>query len=190
MGQKKTRRLFLGCPLSDGVRNSLMRDTARLATLVPERSVTWVPEANLHLTLKFLGEVDEERVAHLSRGLSEKCSAWGVMESALLEDVVLFPGARRPRVVAAGVEGGDRLLHLAARLELWAEKEGFPREKRAFRPHVTLGRVRKGCGPFPELPAGRIAPISFALARVNLYESRLTPRGAQYIACHSVDLAT
>lgn len=190
MGQKITRRLFLGMPLSDEVRGSLTHDMARLAKLVPERSVKWVPEANLHLTLKFLGEVAEDRVGRLSRGLSEKCSSWGVMESVLHEDVELFPGARRPRVVAAGVEGGDSLLHLAARLELWAEKEGFPREKRAFKPHVTLGRVRKGCGPFPELPAGRIAPIAFPLARVNLYESRLTPKGAYYIVCHSVDLAT
>ncbi|BCS98304.1 RNA 2',3'-cyclic phosphodiesterase [Desulfoluna limicola] len=189
MGRKTTRRLFLGMPLSDEVRDSLMRDMARLAKLVPERSVGWVPEANLHLTLKFLGEVDEERVGRLSIGLSEKCSAWGVMASALHEGVVLFPGARRPRVVAAGVEGGDRLLHLAARLELWAEKEGFPREKRAFRPHITIGRVRKGGGPFPELSGGRITPLAFALDRVTLYESRLTPKGAQYIACGSVGLA-
>lgn len=159
MGQKKTRRLFLGCPLSDGVRNSLMRDTARLATLVPERSVTWVPEANLHLTLKFLGEVDEERVAHLSRGLSEKCSAWGVMESALLEDVVLFPGARRPRVVAAGVEGGGRLLHLAARLELWAEKRASPGRKERLSPMSPWAVSGKGAGPSRTFPQGASPPL-------------------------------
>lgn len=189
MGRKATRRLFLGIPLSEEVRDSLMRDMARLATLVPERAVTWVPNLNLHVTLKFLGEVDEDRVGLLSRGISDTCSAWGVVASALHGDVVFFPGARHPRIVAAGVDGGDRLVRLAARLELWAEKEGFPRENRAFRPHVTLGRVRKGPGPFPEFPGSCITPLDFALDRVTLYESRLTPKGAHYIPCHSVALA-
>lgn len=188
MGLKTVTRLFVGVPLAEAVRQGLAGDITALAGAGHGGAIRWVPEANLHLTLKFLGEVDEGRVARLSRGLSGKLAAWPVMPAALLAGVVLFPGARRPRVVAAGVDGGDPLCHLAGRIELWAEKEGFPREKRKFSPHVTLGRVRTPRGPVPGLAQGRITPRAWAIDRVCLYESRLTPTGARYIVRHTVPL--
>lgn len=188
MEPKREVRLFVGIPLPDVVRQTLGREMAALARTVPRGAVRWVPEANLHLTLKFLGGVGEERVAHLSRGLASALSCWRVMPASLEAGVMLLPGARRPRVVAAGVAAGESLLRLAGRLEAWAENEGFPVETREFRPHITLGRVRQGFGPLPGLPGAVIAPCAFFLDRVHLYESRLTPHGARYIDRHAVFL--
>jgi len=183
-----TRRLFVGIPLTDAVRESLAGSQKALAEAVPRGSVRWVPEANLHLTLKFLGEVDEGRVARLARGLSGLLAAWPVMPARLHDGVVLFPEARHPRVVAARVMGGDALLHLADRMERWAEKEGVTREKRRFIPHVTLGRVRNAGIPFSRFAQGRILSTAWDIDRVCLYESRLTPKGARYLVRHTVAL--
>jgi len=181
-------RLFVGLPLAHAVRRSLSADQARLAGTVPRHSVRWVPEANLHLTLKFLGAVDRGRVVLLARGLSDALAGWPVVPVCLGDRVALFPGASRPRVVAAAVEAGDRLKHLAACMERWAHKEGVPREKRKFTPHVTLGRVRNPGMPLPGLSRGRIKPLAWEVDRVCLYESQLTPKGAVYLVRHTVPL--
>lgn len=190
MSRKIMRRLFVGIPLADTVRASLMRNMTLLAETIPGSTVRWVPEANLHLTLKFLGDVDGARLRPLGQGLSVHLSQWRAMQATLHAGVMLLPRVKRPRVVAAGVEGGESLLHLVEHLELWAEKEGFPREKRGFKPHITLGRVKNGSDPLPDLTGDRITPLALSLDGVCLYESRLTPKGAHYTVRHAVALLT
>jgi 2'-5' RNA ligase len=96
-----------------------------------------------------------------------------------------FPHLRRPRVIWVGIEpDDDRLTSLQARIESGLQEIGFPRDKRRFRPHLTIGRVRSGRGKqaLVEVLEAKAA-IDLGLLRIDqltLYESELTPQGAIY----------
>ncbi len=145
---------------------------------------------NLHVTLKFLGDVALQRTAEVSRTLVEAAAGEPAF-SAELRGLGAFPSAGRPSVVWAGLMGADALVRLAERLEASLELQGFARESRAFHPHLTLARV-KG-----RPPAGlrtlleRHAATSFGtvgIASVELYQSELRREGAKYTLLASVRL--
>jgi 2'-5' RNA ligase len=146
--------------------------------------VSWVAVENFHVTLKFLGEIDEARVAPVI----EAFTAAVARHAPFTIDVGglgAFPSATRARVLWAGIGAGAGALGaLAATVETALAAIGFPREERAFSPHITLGRVRDP----RRLPALAEALAAGAAARfgqvkvdeVALMRSDLSPRGARY----------
>lgn len=135
--------------------------------------IKWVFSEQLHFTLKFLGEQDSEIISKISPFLSEAAKEFSPFTLALAGGGV-FPSRRSPRVLWLGVkEGGAKLAGLAARVEEAGEKAALPREKRAFRPHLTIGRV-KNSSPFfdGELLTkgieGRMTVKSFSLVASSL----------------------
>jgi 2'-5' RNA ligase len=149
-----------------------------------------VSPENLHVTLKFLGEVALERTAEVSRTLAE--SAAGVPAfGAELRGVGAFPHAGRPTVIWTGLVGADSFVRLAERLEVSLELQGFARESRAFHPHVTLARVKgRPSGGLRALLERHVA-TSFGpvdIASVELYQSELHREGARYTVLASVRL--
>jgi 2'-5' RNA ligase len=164
--------------------------TALRAPLAKELRVAWVPPANLHLTLKFLGDIQQESAAAIGAALER-----GLGERAPFEvragGVGAFPDEARPRVLWVGLtDEGGALARLAADVETWLEALGFPREARPFRPHLTIGRVKDGHTSV----AAAFAPhreTSFgtsSIREVVLYESRLRARGAEYVALRRVPI--
>lgn len=175
-------RLFIAVAPSEKQKEELHRLQLRL-----ERSldgIKWVRPAAQHLTMKFLGEQEENRPAVITRSMHR---AAGKIEPFTLqfEGVGVFPSPRRARVIWAGVStGAAELKTLASALEKELAAQGFPAEKRSFRAHLTLGRVRR---PVPEKVLQDLleAEASFftGITRVqsfSLYRSRLTPGGARY----------
>ena len=139
---------------------------------------------NLHITLRFLGEVDDTRVAELGGVLDE--AAAGLPRFGLgIRGLGAFPTLTRPRVIWAGVgEGAGALRTLAGRLESALARVGVPPEDRPFSGHVTLGRIRE-----PQRDPGLAAMLASGAARhfgtlsverVCLMRSDLSPRGARY----------
>ena len=154
----------------------------RLRKVAPD--VAWVAPANLHLTLKFLGQVDARRLEEIAAGLRGAAAGLTAFD-AVMAGLGAFPSASRPRVVWAGVAGGaPGLTELAGRVERACAALGFPPETRPFSPHITLGRVRA-----PRRDA-RLADLLAAAARdefgrsrvegLALMESELSRRGARY----------
>ncbi len=140
-------RTFVAVELDPGTKKSLRREAERLAGSGAE--VKWVAEENLHVTMKFLGQVDRLAVPEILKALEE--AAGGVEPfRAEIAGVALFPTPTRPRIVAVGVdpEGAGQLTELAGRLEDALVGIGFGRERRGFRAHITLGRVKgtRGAG--------------------------------------------
>ncbi len=150
-----------------------------------------VPAANLHITLKFLGDVEEGLVPSLLEAMER--AAEGVPPATLtLRGTGAFPNLRRPRVVWVGVENGDPLVTVAGRLEARLEAMGFAREHRRFSPHLTVARVKGGRGreevvrvteAFQEEAFGEQHVDAIRLKR-----SELTPKGAIYHDLGSVAL--
>jgi 2'-5' RNA ligase len=147
--------------------------------------VRWVDVDQIHVTVKFLGNVDDERVDAIGQAVRD--AAAGTRRFALpLGGAGAFPNAKRPRVVWIGCEAVPALELLQHTMERRMERFGFPLEGRPFRPHVTLGRVKRDAPPrdFRSLEAD-LAAIDFAtvsdVSSVDLMESRLGKDGARHV---------
>jgi 2'-5' RNA ligase len=177
-------RCFIAIDLSEEVRASLDAVQGRLRASAPRADVHWIAPASMHLTLKFLGEVTEAGLAGVRGALA--AAATGASSIPLsCQGLGAFPGLGRPRVLWAGLRGGLRELgQLAAACERSLEPIGFAPEKRPFRGHVTLGRVRspRGLGPIVRAveAAGEADFGSWTSTEVVLYRSHLRRSGAVY----------
>jgi len=172
-------RSFLAVELAPHARAQAMEVMGRLRESSP-REVRWVPEENLHLTLKFLGNVESDRVPKLIAALSAKLERVSGFE-VRLGGLGAFPNVHRARVVWLGVQAGaGELARLSRKLDAAASKIGVERERRPFRTHLTLGRLRQPV-PLPLAPVPCADGRPFLIEEVVLYESRLSPTGARYV---------
>lgn len=181
-------RTFIAVELPEGVRAALVGSIREVARRWDEGGVRWVGEENMHLTLRFLGDTDPDQVPALSAGLSRVIGEEEVFELGLRE-MGCFPNPRRPRVIWVGLQDeGERLGGLQKGVERLVCDHGWEGEKRAFRPHLTLGRVRDRAQP----PGGEWMrdpeELSFQVERVLLIQSELRRSGAVYTVLHAAML--
>jgi 2'-5' RNA ligase len=175
-------RTFLAVEVSDAVRLQVSKLISKLAS--DAVGVKWVAPENLHLTLKFFGDISDDDVAKI-------CTAVGRAVAPLPEfdcqcaGVGAFPRPDRPRTIWVGLgEDDHRLTTLQKTVERSLSKLRYPREKRAFHPHVTIGRVRDSRG-MRDLSAALLerAEQSFGMmgvSEVTLFASRLRSSGPVY----------
>lgn len=149
-----------------------------------QADVRWVSLENLHLTLKFFGNIDESQIEPIVQSIDQ-----AVQETPPIhlraKGMGAFPNLRNPRVIWIGfVEGKEDLTSFQNKLEIEFEKIGFPREDRPFHPHLTLGRVRSSRGKedlikrmerYKEEEFGEIL-----VEKVVLFKSDLRPSGPIY----------
>ena len=154
----------------------------------------WVRPENIHLTLKFLGDTPTGAVERIG---AEMADAAGEFAPILLvvKGLGVFPGIKRPRVVWVGIDGDTQaLLALQNRLEEQLGGFGFPREKRAFKAHLTLGRIKNAVNPeIVRQMLNEFTDLSsedFILEHLILYKSDLKPSGAVYSRLKQAKLGT
>jgi 2'-5' RNA ligase len=111
-----------------------------LSSLRPEALINWSPLENLHITTKFIGEWPEKRLDQLDKALAALRSR--VAFSVEIKDLGWFPNANSPKVLWAGIHGGDELNQLAAATEECLVELGVPREDRPYTSHLTLARIK------------------------------------------------
>jgi RNA 2',3'-cyclic 3'-phosphodiesterase len=129
-------RIFIAIDLPDKIRHEiaeLQRDLKPVST-----SVRWVAPESIHLTLKFLGETAEDRIPEIDGALLGL--TWKPF-TVTVRGIGFFPGNRSPRVFWAGMEASS-MQELAQQIDTRMENLGFEKEKRAFRPHITIARAR------------------------------------------------
>lgn len=176
-------RAFLAIELPETTRDELADWKRRLAPGLS--GFRWGRIETLHLTLRFLGNLSPERFEEVGALLSRGLPAGGPLE-LFPSGLGVFPDARRPRVLWAGL-GGDtaRLARLALLLEASLEGLGFAREGKAFRPHLTLARAAGPVRPGPLAKAlegfSGVSGAPFTAAEVLLFQSILEPGGARHI---------
>lgn len=181
-------RVFIAIPLTRECRETLEQIQAPMRAL--RADVRWTSIASIHLTLKFLGEIEPRVLPPLTSAIrSIDCEPFGLC----LRGLGGFPTLTNPRVIWYGVEGDtDRLASLQAAVETACENVGFERDRRAFHPHLTLGRVngkRNLQQLLDYIRIGAALENSFVADSVNIYKSDLTPRGAIYTVLESIALA-
>ena len=183
-------RLFVAINLPATLRHEIWTASAPLREA--DLPVRWTDESVLHLTLKFLGQCDPDRLPEIKSVLDQVVE--GNRPFALpFGGFGAFPSVERPRVVWVGCEGVPPLELMQHRLEVGMERLGFPVEGRPFRPHLTLGRVQKDARPrafhgLARMLEGLEYEGACTVGSVELMESRLGRGGARYEAVHSVRL--
>ncbi|MFH0983460.1 MAG: RNA 2',3'-cyclic phosphodiesterase [Planctomycetota bacterium] len=174
-------RLFVAIELSAEVKAAL-RDTQR-ALAAFDRAVRWVNSDQMHLTLKFLGEVPDGRVEEICATTASVAGTSSAFEM-LVGGCGCFPPKGTVRVVWVGVDEPRGLLATCSTLcEAEYEKIGFAREHRPFSPHLTLGRVREDRtgGKLREAVSGvHVASCRQGANELCVVQSTLTPHGAKY----------
>ncbi len=169
-------RAFFALELDAATRASSTAFVESLRDAPGGSDVRWVRPEDLHLTLRFLGEVAAERIDGLVASVAERITS--IRPFTLeLGAVAAFPSGRRPRIVIREVAASEPLHRLAAAVERGCQAAGLEGESRRFRPHLTLGRVRRQ-GAFPDVTAAD-TPTSDALdvTRIVLFRSELNPTG-------------
>jgi RNA 2',3'-cyclic 3'-phosphodiesterase len=178
----KELRCFVAIDLPTSVKSFLAQISAELKRCGGD--VKWVRPEAMHLTVKFLGNVGSDRILDIQEALRLVFSGQSPMDM-LVHGVGAFPGLGKPRVFWAGLKDlSGRLGPLALQVDSILEPLGFEREKRAFSPHLTLGRVRSNSGMRDLVDAVRqkmeTQGPSFVAGGAVLYESVLKPSGAEY----------
>jgi 2'-5' RNA ligase len=184
-------RLFTGIGLTSVCRAAV---AAAVATLRDDPApVSWVAPGNLHVTMKFLGEISRDRVGAVAdalAGVAANFQPFGLEA----EGAGAFPGTRNPRVLWVGLrEPLELVRELQENMENALSGAGFPREDRPFHPHITVGRARGVLPPawgdrfLRALSGRRFGEVP--VPNITLYESRLSPGGAVYTVVRDFPLS-
>jgi 2'-5' RNA ligase len=177
-------RLFIAVPIDESVRSNL----ARVGTAAEARGVRWVLPDNLHLTLAFLGEVEERRLPLLEDAVYAATEAESTALHLGAQGIGAFPSEAAVKVLWAGVVGEvARLIALRQRLVVTLKREGFDVDPQRYHPHITLARFR-----WPQPLPARLARLQeygeWQAGEIHIVESRLHPAGSRYVVRADVPL--
>ncbi len=174
-------RTFIALELSKEIKEELSRLQDELKKA--DADVKWVKPDNIHLTLKFLGNVEDTKIEQIRNILKEISSKHMAFEISLFK-IGAFPHLNYPRVIWVNIDKGcGETEEIAKEIENNLEKEGFARESRPFSAHLTLGRVKSGKNKLKlkqKCVSIDIRPISCVINHITFFQSTLTPRGPVY----------
>jgi len=183
-------RLFVAIELAAPVRAALTRVQQGLAGKC--RSVRWIPSEQLHVTLKFLGEVVDADVLRVGEATTRAAARCAALEMSLV-GCGCFPPRGNVRIAWVGIEkGAEPMSKLAVSLDEQFAELGFAPERRPFSPHITIGRVREGQptqGVREALAAFSFPGVAQSVDRIVLMSSVLSPRGPTYAVVREAPLS-
>ncbi len=175
-------RTFISIDLPEGMKEGISGLQGRLRSRGGH--IGWVRPEAIHLTLKFLGEIDEKEIPDIETAIRRVTKDFVPFYLRTM-GLGLFPSIKKPRIIWLGINGeGDNLLRLQSRIEEEMEKIGHPREKRGFKPHLTIGRVRDPSGLKGLIDAiqseREIELGGFKAEEVLIMRSDMRPEGSIY----------
>ena len=177
------KRLFIAIDISDEARSAARTYIDLLKSKFPSAQVKWGAPENLHLTLKFLGSTDDELVGRVVDLVRERAKGTKPFEIEI-SGTGAFPSAKDPRVLWLGVkETSSTMKHLAELIDQDFSSLGFEQETRAFKPHLTIARVRdprRAAALGGQHQSNSFGPIRFVSDELVLYESQLGRGGSTY----------
>ena len=179
----ETWRVFCAVELPSSVRKKLIEHISRLRELAPDVQASWSREQNLHLTLKFLGQVQTSRLDRLSKAAAKATTGLSQIQLSI-EETGAFPKHGKARVLWVGVkDDSEGLRELHRRLEDACDREGFAKEDRAFHPHLTLARLRNPQSAQELVTAHKqlsFEPMPVTVHELLVLRSELSPKGSKY----------
>jgi 2'-5' RNA ligase len=186
-------RAFIAVELPLEIRQTVCETTSKLRNEIGAL-VRWVPIENMHLTLKFLGDVSASNVDMLSQMLRAEMDLFNCFDLRL-NGLGSFPNLKRPRVIYIGIQAPAGLEALQRGIESASRRLGYGSEERGFSPHLTIGRVKQNVTATEQQTIRRALEgtkiDALGTARVNsveLFKSDLRPTGSVYTRLYSARL--
>ncbi len=183
--------MFVAVELPAEIKNQIANAQAELRRIPAQ--VSWVKPGNIHVTLKFLGEVPENKIEEVFSATEAGCSGTKKFRMGL-KDLGGFPNLQRPRVIWVGTSAGEKeITELQEKVEEELEKSGFPKEERKFTPHFTIGRIKipKGIEALSQaVEQIEFVTEEFGVNEVVVMRSQLNPAGAIYTPLKKIILET
>ncbi len=177
--EQSAKRLFIALNLPEKIKKEIVEFTDKLAKNNKNKPIKWVRGDGLHITLHFLGYADEKLEERVKSAMQPLSGKFGGFEFVLGE-ISAFPYLASPRVIFLECEqtNGKSVFKLQGLLGEKLTQLGIAVDERPWKPHITLGRVKERC----DFKTGDCAvePLNFSVSSVELMESRLTPKGAEY----------
>ena len=184
-------RAFIAIELPDQIRHAILNVQNRLKREL--KGIKWIAPGNIHLTLRFLGDLDKSEIDTVIKAL-DNAAFKGTPFSFSAKGVGAFPGFSRPRVLWVGLAGEvSRLSEFYVVLEDQLERFGLEKEERKFKGHLTIGRVKgrldsrrfiESIKPFMDFETE-----PFSVSQIILFKSELRPEGPVYTRLHKARLS-
>ncbi len=178
------RRVFVAIDIPEEIRRRAAYYIEALRSAFRNTRVSWTRPEKLHLTLRFIGDVDDSQLEDLQRIVAQSMNA--IPRFTLrIQSTGVFPSVRKPRVLWLGIsDDTSRLPEISGRIDSELEKCGLTPDKKQNQPHVTIGRI-KNTGAESERLArlhlnSKIEPVEFPVRELVIYESTLLPTGSVY----------
>ncbi len=187
-------RAFLASELPADLQDAISTATADLHRALSNGLIRWVPAHNVHLTLKFLGDVSPSNLDLIKQMLVTEASQFTAFD-VQVQGLGCYPNVRRPRVLWVGLEAPAELGSLQRAIEAAAARLGYEAEERGFSPHLTIGRVRQNASSTDLhrirtcLESTHVGMLGTArVDAVHLFKSELRPEGSIYTRLFSAPL--
>jgi len=187
-------RTFIAIDIPTAIQKSIQLQINDLRKIIGDSPVRWVPVQNIHLTIKFLGDVSPADVDILTQIIPTEANSRPAFDIDI-NGLGSFPNSKRARVLLIRIQAPAELDALQAGIESACRKVGFKPESRHFNPHLTIGRVRRGVSSLDQMKIHKalneVKIDSLGIARVDsvhLYKSELKPSGAVYTKLFSAPL--
>jgi 2'-5' RNA ligase len=187
-------RAFLAAELPAPLQDAIQTATVGLRQALGNDLIRWVPAHNVHLTLKFLGDVSPsslDLIKHMLETEAAQCQPFDIS----VEGLGTYPNPRRPRILWIGLEAPAALASLQRAIEAAAARLGYETEERSFSPHLTIGRVRQNVSAADlqkirsVLEGSTIGLLGTTrVDAIHLYKSELQPAGSIYTKLFSAPL--
>ncbi|MBI5824928.1 MAG: RNA 2',3'-cyclic phosphodiesterase [Chloroflexi bacterium] len=187
-------RAFIAIELPNQLQNALETQTARLRRPLGDELIRWVPTKNIHLTLKFIGNIAASHVDFLKQLLTQTADSHPQF-NLQIGGIGSFPNSKRPRVLWAGIHAPAELASLQKSIEAGTTRLGYEKEEKTFSPHLTLGRIRQNLNEtalqkiritLDTIQLGNIG--STRVDSIHLYKSELHTSGSVYTKLFSAPL--
>jgi len=187
-------RSFIAIEIPTDVQDAMDRSTAALKKALARPLVRWVAAHNVHLTLKFLGDVSPANLELLAQALKFEAGQHASF-SLSIGGLGVFPNLRRPRIVWIGIEAPAALQALQRGIEAAAARLGYEPENRPFSPHLTIGRVNQNASAAEvqqiraALEQTRVGALgAVTVEAVQIFKSDLQPGGAVYTNLYTLPM--
>ena len=187
-------RSFIAVEIPAEIQTANAQATAPLKNTLPKPLIRWVAPQNVHLTLKFLGDVSPANLEQLAGTLKVEAASHE-MFSMSVGGLGAFPNPRRARVIWIGLDAPPALAALQRGVDAAAAQLGYPREERPFSPHLTIGRVTQTASPSDvqllrsALESAQVDILgNVRVAAIHIFKSDLRSGGSVYTRLYSLSM--